>query len=87
MTKRHLLIEKSARFPIATPGTGEGWHYRRQIGAWVDAEWPDRLMVDPDAMQAGQPANPTPAPRPRPKPPGPMTKKNDIETGEDLKGE
>ncbi len=69
----HVLIERAFRFPAQQPKDTEGWVYNREIGAWVDAEKPNQLMVEPGAGPD--------KPKPRP-----VSKKMDIETGEDMKG-
>lgn len=72
---KHVLIQQASRFPVRAPEAIVGWRYRRDIGAWVDATSPACLMVDPAPPQS------------KPRPARPMTKKMDIETGEDMKGE
>lgn len=80
--KAHLLISRAFRFPASpAPKPVVGWIYRRDRGAWVDADDPDRPMADDRALNAEDPK-----PRPKPKP-DPMSKKADMETGEDMKGE
>lgn len=69
----HVLIERAFRFPAHPPKETDGWVYRRDIGAWVDSESPNHLMVEPGAG----PGKPSPRP---------VSKKMDIETGEDMKG-
>lgn len=76
----HMLIGRSFRFRPAVEQPILGWIYRRDIGAWVDEKAQDQLMV---AVMT-QPTPPQPEPRPRPEPP--MSKKADLETGEDMKG-
>jgi hypothetical protein len=82
----HILVSRAFRFPVQAPKLGDGWAYRRDIGAWVDADLPSNLMVDPNPKP-----EPRPHPQPRPEPyrpkPRPASKKFDVETGEDLKGE
>jgi hypothetical protein len=79
---QHVLLDRAHRFTPSYPKPCPGWLYRRDIGAWVDADDPATLMI---AIDAG--ANkPKPAPTP-PKPrPTPQSKKADFETGEDMKG-
>lgn len=78
MQKQHILIERSFRFPVQTDTSSrfEGVHYRRDIGAWVTNDDPNQLMVT-EVIDQNQP-------RPRPRP---QSKKADLETGEDMKGE
>jgi hypothetical protein len=76
----HILIARAHQFPIPNEPPICGWSYRRDIGAWVLQDQPDQLMV------SGAP-DPRPQPSPKPKPRPPMSKKEDIETGEDMKGE
>lgn len=77
-----LLLALAAKFPTREPPMEGGWIYRRDIGAWVDIENRDSLMVSVSA----QPKPPHPRPTPdRPKP-SPQSKKADVETGEDMKG-
>lgn len=98
----HLLLERAFFFPTERVLQTEGWAYRKDIGAWVDADEPEILMVtgdcirpygtqtpsDPDSPKPLEPREPTRRipmqPRPKPRP---MSKKCDIETGEDMKGE
>jgi hypothetical protein len=68
-----LLIALAARLPSREPDFVKGWTYRRDIGAWVDADDTATLMV-----VAAKPAKPKPRP---------VSKKEDQETGEDMKGE
>lgn len=80
----HVLIERARRFPVKMNPDIAGWIYRRDIGAWVEEDFPDRLMV------ANEPPRPSPQPKPQPirqPKPRPMSKKADVETGEDMKGE
>jgi hypothetical protein len=76
----------------------EGWKYRQDIGVWVDADDMETAMmtghqIPMPAQGAKRPQQPERRPRPRKTPdpgkrkPRPMTKKCDIETGEDMKGE
>lgn len=74
----HVLLALAHRFPLSELASADGWVYRRDIGAWVAQDSPDDLMIN--AMSNPDPNSPEQPPRP------PMTKKNDIETGEDLKG-
>jgi len=74
----HLVLRRSFRFRPYQDGPIKGWTYSRDLGAWVAEEEPHRLMVR--LMK-----NPGPNPQPQPLPP-PMSKKADMETGEDLKG-
>jgi hypothetical protein len=74
----HLLLRRSFRFPPHQDLSIEGWTYNRDLGAWVTEEAPHRLMVS--VMK-----DPRPNPKPQPVPP-PMSKKADMETGEDMKG-
>lgn len=94
----HLLLKRATRFAPGTQLNTEGWVYRKDIGAWVDADSPDVLMATDEAVvpygsqENPRPTSPsTPRPEPRPQPqrpkPRPMSKKADIETGEDMKGE
>ena len=80
---RHILFERAFEFPIVT-ASGEAqypdWRYDRQVGAWVSSTSGD-LMV----AEAANPQPPRPTPPPRP--PRPVSKKADLETGEDMKGE
>jgi len=80
-----LLFALASRLPAGDPAEVDGWVYRRDIGAWVDADNRELLMV----LAADPPPKPPPKPVPpptRPKP-RPMSKKFDHETGEDMKGE
>lgn len=79
MLQDHLLLSRAHRFPPASPAVGNTWRYRRDVGAWVESERPDSLMVAPVAGKPGE------KPRPRPDP-VPTSKKADHETGEDMKG-
>jgi hypothetical protein len=72
----HLLIERSHRFQTSQPAFSSGWVYCRNIGAWVEDGDRQSLMANPKPR-------PTPGPPPRPRP---VSKKNDVETGEDMKG-
>ncbi len=72
---QHLLLELAVRLPSVDPPVYAGWSYDRSVGAWVAEEEGSPLMANP------------PRPRPKPRPEGPISKKNDIETGEDMKGE
>jgi hypothetical protein len=71
----HLLIRQSFRFQPFQDRPINGWAYSRELGAWVSQQPPHRLMVS--VMKN---------PGPRPQPPPPMSKKADMETGEDMKG-
>ncbi len=71
----HVLIEEAIRFPVSDGEDFTGWRYRRDIGAWACANAPNQLLVSLDESAPSTP---------RPKPP--MSKKADVETGEDLKG-
>jgi hypothetical protein len=87
---QHVLIRFAHRFPVIAVQPISGWRYRRDIGAWVDCDAPDSLYADGTVCQNPQPPKPAPKPprpTPRPKPRPPMSKKCDIETGEDMKGE
>lgn len=88
---QHILIRFAHRFPVTTVQPISGWRYRRDIGAWVDSDASDSLYVDGMVSQNPQPPKPPPKPQPppapRPKPRPPMSKKCDMETGEDMKGE
>lgn len=87
----HVMIRLAHRFPVPTVQPIAGWRYRRDIGAWVDGHAPDSLYVDGVISESPQPPRPTPQPQPPPTPPPrprpPMSKKCDMETGEDMKGE
>ncbi len=72
----HILIDRAHQFPVPCEPPIVGWTYRRDIGAWVLADKPDRLMVS-------RPRDSRSQPYPQP----PISKKRDIETGEDMKGE
>jgi hypothetical protein len=76
----HILIARAHLFAVPNEPPISGWSYRRDIGAWVLQDEPDELMVSGTST-------PRPQPHPRPKPRPPMSKKEDIETGEDMKGE
>ena len=92
----HILLKRAIRFEPGKQLNTEGWAYRKDIGAWVDADSPDVLMVTDEAVvpygvrESPRPnglGTRKPAPKPpRPKP-RPMSKKADMETGEDMKGE
>jgi hypothetical protein len=74
--KDHILLQLAVRFPGGDPPINQGRRYDRFVGIWV-AEGSDvHLMANPTG-----PRKPPPQPRP-----GPMSKKGDIETGEDMKG-
>ena len=76
---RHILLERAFNFPIVrAPADSQypDWRYDRRVGAWVSATTGD-LMVATNP----KPSSP-PTPRPRP-----VSKKADLETGEDMKGE
>lgn len=76
---QHVLLERAHRFEKGTARLDlMGWTYRRDIGAWVDADNPEILMVSPSSDTTTPPK-----PDPRPKP---VSKKCDHETGEDMKG-
>lgn len=84
-----LLLALAARLPASEPAQIVGWLYRRDLGAWVDADDRTALMVlaadpppKPTPKLAPKPASPPATPKPRP-----MSKKFDHETGEDMKGE
>lgn len=84
-----LLLALAARFSTADPLLVEGWRYRRDLGVWVDADNPSALMVASGSLIHGagpqpRPPNPPAPDKPRPRP---ASKKFDIETGEDMKGE
>jgi hypothetical protein len=85
----HILFRLAHRFPVATVQPIGGWRYRRDIGAWVDCDAPDSLYVEGVVLANPSQAKPKPKPQPqpRPKPRPPMSKKCDMETGEDMKGE
>ncbi len=83
----HVLIRLAHRFPVTSVQPVTGWRYRRDIGAWVDSDAPDRLYAEGAAFANPAPPKPQPNPQPRPKPRPPMSKKCDMETGEDMKGE
>ena len=70
----HILIDRAFRFPVPIEQPVPRWKYRRDIGAWVSSDEPERLMVSNLSRRADDP---------RP----PVSKKHDIETGEDMKGE
>lgn len=76
----HILISRSHRFPIrgSQPDDNSSWIYDRSIGAWRCRS--TGLLMLEEATHAGTPAPP-------PRPPRPVSKKADIETGEDMKGE
>jgi len=97
----HLLIKRATTFDPRMRLRTDGWIYRKDIGAWVDADQPNILMATgepvceygsqipsrPDKPNSSPKQPPRPKPQP-PKPkPRPMSKKADIETGEDMKGE
>lgn len=75
---QHLLLGLADRFRVTETPISEGWVYSRSVGTWVFEGQPSVLMADPKPS----PQQPWP-PRPRP---GPASKKNDLETGEDMKG-
>jgi hypothetical protein len=75
---QHVLLGLAARFPGGDPPDCAGWIYDRTVGAWVLEEDPSELMANPPRPRPG-------APRPPPRP-GPVSKKHDQETGEDMKG-
>ena len=94
----HLLLKRATTFEPGKRLSIEGWIYRKDIGAWVDADSPNVLMMTDELVppyrsqtpffpsdSASPKYNPDPQP-PRPKP-RPMSKKADMETGEDMKGE
>ena len=88
----HLLIRLAHRFPVGPIQPITGWRYRRDIGAWVDSDAPEALFADGAAFADASPPKPPLPPQPSPQPPPPkprppMSKKADIETGEDMKGE
>lgn len=68
----HFAIEKSFRFPANDRQSFDGWHYRRDLGYWVANTLSNAGLESSD-------------PKPDPKP-EPMSKKADLETGEDMKG-
>jgi hypothetical protein len=78
----HILLERAFKFRYAETGPLNGWQYRRDIGAWVEEFNSDNLMVSTEGAQ--NPSQPRPVPpQPRPRP---ISKKADMETGEDMKG-
>lgn len=86
----HVLLRLAHRFPVGPVQPITGWRYRRDIGAWVDRDAPDTLFADGATFAHPSPPKPPPKPQPSPPPPKPrppMSKKADIETGEDMKGE
>ena len=99
----HILLRRAKLFQPSEPSLPDGWTYRKDICAWVDADAPDILMTTGLRLATpSQPAKPPVPPLPRPsRQPGPrrplpkappeqkplpMTKKADMETGEDMKG-
>jgi hypothetical protein len=70
----HVLIDRALQFPVPVEQPILRWIYRRDIGAWVSSDEPDRLMVSHLSRRSDDP---------RP----PVSKKHDMETGEDMKGE
>ena len=81
----HVLIRLAHRFPATTVQPIAGWRYRRDIGAWVDCDAPDSLYAE--GLVLANSSQPKPRHQPQPKPRPPITKKADMETGEDMKGE
>jgi hypothetical protein len=87
----HVLLRLANRFPAREPDPVVGWLYNRDIGAWVDLADPSTLYAY-EIVNVGQtgpkpsPGTPKPPPQPVPKPRPPMSKKADLETGEDMKG-
>lgn len=89
MIREHVLIRMANRFPARGPDPVVGWRYNRQIGAWVDLAEPSTLYAHEIVGQTGPkppPGSPKPPPQPSPRPRPPMSKKADLETGEDMKG-
>lgn len=88
MTREHAILRLANRFAPTEPVQPPGWRYRRDIGAWVNASYPDTLMIEyTQGNTRPEPQPPRPKPQPPPsEPPLPMSKKGDIETGEDMKG-
>ncbi len=80
MLRKHPLLGEAHKFPTNPTSDVVGWRYRRDVGAWVDDNDPDSLMVDCMAAKPGE------VPSPRPPKPMPVSKKADRETGEDMKG-
>lgn len=78
----HLLISRAHRFarPPEPQDSPSAWKYDRSIGAWLLAGSNRKLMVRSLASQPNPPEEPPP-------PDPPMSKKADLETGEDMKGE
>lgn len=84
----HVLLKLAARFGTTEPVLDPYWYYDRGVGAWVVEADPDTLMVtppkpDPKPSPKSPPKSPPPPPPPRPRP---RSKKEDVETGEDMKG-
>ncbi len=82
----HVLIRLAHRFPATTVQPIAGWRYRRDIGAWVDCDAPDSLYAEGVAFANPSQPKPRPQPQSQAKPRPPISKKCDIETGEDMKG-
>lgn len=78
--RQHLLLGLAARFTRGEPPVYQGWRYDRLVGVWVSEKEGSILMANPTKPQPSVP------PAPKPRPTGPVSKKNDIETGEDMKG-
>ena len=70
MRRQHPLLQHAFRFRPEQVEPAPGCRYSREIGAWVAA-------TDGELLVVPQPG------KPRPKP---MSKKADVETGEDMKG-
>lgn len=85
---RHILFERAFTFPVGTAAAATqypDWRYDRNVGAWVsitDGELMVAEATNPNPKPKPTPTPPPPSPRPRP-----MSKKADVETGEDMKGE
>lgn len=78
-------MARAFRFTPTREAPNDYWTYRRDIGLWVETAQRDHLMIT--SMVEPRPPQPRP-PHPRPEPERPpMSKKADMETGEDMKGE
>jgi hypothetical protein len=75
---QHLLFGLAVRLPHRDPPIYPGWRYDRSAGIWV-TEGSSILMANPPKPRPSVPS-------PRPRPTGPVSKKADMETGEDMKG-
>ncbi len=82
----HLLLARANRFPLGKIEDISGWLYQRTLGAWVDADEPNNLMVSSKPAAAPSPRPEQPSTPPQKPKPIPASKKCDVETGEDMKG-